>query len=127
MSGPEYDDPNASFRNGACDYCGKALAPYHRTENGKEYCSIKCMEADRLVKDISDGVISPPHYTHGGIETIDFIKAKLTPDEFRGYLKGSVIKYLSRANLKGNEDQDYGKASFYASMLAGDDPRKEAE
>jgi len=24
---------------------------------------------------------SPDHYTHGGIETIDFIKAKLTPEE----------------------------------------------
>ena len=74
-----------------------------------------------------DLVISPPHYTHGGIETIDFIKAKLTPDEFRGFLKGSIIKYLSRANLKGNEDQDYRKASFYATMLAGKDPRGEGE
>jgi len=74
-----------------------------------------------------DPVISPPHYTAGGIETIDFIRAKLTPDEFRGYLKGSIIKYLSRANLKGNEEQDYRKASFYGRMLAGDDPRGEAE
>jgi hypothetical protein len=68
-------------------------------------------------------VISPPHYTAGGIETIDFIKAKLTHDEFRGYLKGSIIKYLSRANLKGSEDEDYRKASFYSRMLAGEDPR----
>ena len=72
-------------------------------------------------------VVSPPHYTAGGIETIDFIRAKLTPDEFRGYLKGSIIKYLSRANLKGNEEQDYAKASFYATMLTGEDPRKEAQ
>ena len=74
----------------------------------------------------SDPVVSPPHYTAGGIETIDFIRVKLTPDEWRGYLKGSIIKYLSRANLKGAEEQDYQKAAFYARMLAGDDPRWEA-
>jgi hypothetical protein len=74
-----------------------------------------------------DKVLSPAHYTVGGIETIDYLRAKLTPDEFRGFCKGSIIKYLSRANLKGSEDEDYHKASFYASMLAGKDPRGEAE
>ena len=47
-----------------------------------------------------DMVNSPPHYTVGGIETIDYIQAKLTPEEFRGYLKGSCIKYSSRLGQK---------------------------
>ncbi len=36
----------------------------------------------------------------GGIETIDFIKAKLTEEQFKGYLAGNVIKYLSRFEHK---------------------------
>ena len=64
-----------------------------------------------------DLVNSPPHYTQGGIETIDFIKAKLTDEEFTGYLKGNVIKYLTRADLKGNPAQDLAKAKWYLDRL----------
>jgi len=53
---------------------------------------------------MADNVNHPAHYTVGGIETIDFIKAKLTPEEFIGYLKGNVIKYLSRAPHKGGTE-----------------------
>lgn len=64
-----------------------------------------------------DMVNHPPHYTQGGIETIDFMKAKLSPDEFIGYLKGSVIKYISRARAKGKELEDYKKAQWYLNKL----------
>lgn len=63
-----------------------------------------------------DPVNSPSHYTQGGIETIDYIKAKLTPEEFRGYVKGNVIKYISRAEHKGGIE-DYKKAHKYLSFL----------
>ncbi len=36
--------------------------------------------------------INPNHYTFGGIETIEYLKAKLTPEEFRGFLKGKCIE-----------------------------------
>ena len=65
-----------------------------------------------------DMVNHPPHYKVGGIETIDFIKAKLTPQEFRGYLLGNVFKYASRAGHKGNSAQDMGKMAWYASRLS---------
>ena len=42
----------------------------------------------------TDNVNHPAHYKVGGIETIDYIEAKLTPEEFRGYLKGNALKYL---------------------------------
>lgn len=64
-----------------------------------------------------DMVNSPPHYTVGGIEVIDFIEAKLSPEEFRGYLKGNLIKYLSRASYKGEEEQDAGKVRWYSDRL----------
>lgn len=60
-----------------------------------------------------DLVNNPPHYTAGGIETIDYIKAKLTPEEFIGYLKGNVIKYTSRAGKKDDIVQDLEKAQWY--------------
>jgi hypothetical protein len=64
-----------------------------------------------------DMVNSPEHYKVGGIEVIDFIKAKLTPEEFRGYLKGNVLKYTSRAGYKDDAAQDIGKLVWYASKL----------
>jgi len=62
-------------------------------------------------------VNSPTHYTVGGIETIDYIQAKLTPDEFRGYLKGNVIKYTSRAQYKEYPEEDIDKMVWYALKL----------
>ncbi len=65
---------------------------------------------------MSDNVNHPSHYKQGGIETIDFIKAKLTPEEYRGYLKGNVIKYLSRERHKGGAE-DIAKADVYMDWL----------
>jgi homoserine dehydrogenase len=57
---------------------------------------------------IADLVNSPPHYRVGGIETIDFIEAKQL-----GYHLGNVVKYVSRADHKGNKKQDLEKAKWY--------------
>jgi hypothetical protein len=65
----------------------------------------------------ADMVNHPPHYTAGGIETIDYIQAKLTPEEFRGYLRGNILKYSSRAGLKGDAMQDIDKMVWYANKL----------
>ena len=54
------------------------------------------------------------YYDAGGIETLNVIEAKLTPEEYRGYLKGNAIKYLCRAAFKGNEARDAEKAANYA-------------
>lgn len=64
-----------------------------------------------------DLVNHPPHYKEGGIETIDFIQAKLTRDEFIGYLKGNALKYASRIGKKGAPDIDAGKMAWYATKL----------
>ena len=62
-----------------------------------------------------DMVNSPPHYTKGGIETIDYIQAKLSPEEYRGYLRGNLLKYASRLGDKDSDDA--GKAAWYAQRL----------
>ena len=51
---------------------------------------------------MSDNVNHPAHYVSGGIECIDALKAQMTHEEFRGYLKGNVLKYLWRERQKGN-------------------------
>ena len=55
-----------------------------------------------------DAVNHPAHYKVGGIETIDFIEAKKL-----NYNIGNVVKYLTRADHKGNRKQDLEKAMWY--------------
>ena len=55
-----------------------------------------------------DMVNHPPHYTAGGIETIDFIEAKKL-----NYHLGQVIKYVTRAEYKNNFLEDLKKAQWY--------------
>lgn len=62
-----------------------------------------------------DKVNSPSHYTSGGIEAIDYIKAKLGQDGCIAYCLGNVIKYVSRAGKKDiqAELEDLKKAQWY--------------
>lgn len=55
-----------------------------------------------------DPVNHPPHYKTGGIETIDFIEAKGL-----NYRLGNVVKYITRAEHKGNRKEDLQKALWY--------------
>jgi hypothetical protein len=56
----------------------------------------------------ADMVNSPPHYTAGGVETIDFIEAKGL-----NYNLGNAVKYITRAGLKGDRVEDLKKAKWY--------------
>jgi len=67
----------------------------------------------------SEIVNNPPHYKKG-IETIKIIRAKLTDQEYKGYLKGTIMKYNTRIGLKGSkqdEINDAGKLRWYAQEL----------
>lgn len=57
----------------------------------------------------------PEHYNQGKIECIDAIEAALTPEEFRGFCKGNVLKYLWRERHK--DASDIGKAKWYLDRL----------
>lgn len=60
--------------------------------------------------------INPDHYKQGGVECIDAIEAALTPEEFRGYCKGNIIKYTWRERHKG-EAVSLAKAQWYLRRL----------
>jgi hypothetical protein len=64
-----------------------------------------------------DDVNHPEHYTFGGIETIDYMEAKSTKEEFTGHLRLTTLKYLSRANNKGDAIKDLKKAQWYLNKL----------
>lgn len=57
------------------------------------------------------------YYDAGGIETIEIIKAKLTPEQFQGWLLGNVIKYSTRLEHKGTRQRDAAKLKTYANLL----------
>lgn len=66
----------------------------------------------------SGAVDHPAHY--GGAdnpyEVIKVLQAWLTPEEYSGFLRGNVIKYLARARHKGGL-VDYEKAKWYQDEL----------
>lgn len=63
---------------------------------------------------MNDNVNSPKHYKKGKYETIDVILdiTQHYPPK-QAYTAGNVIKYISRANDKGNKLEDLKKAEWY--------------
>jgi len=76
-------------------------------------CPVPWAKKDSVV----DNVNHPPHYmTDGSIECIEAIEAQLTPEEFRGYIKGNVAKYVWREKYKGG-NESLRKAQWYLGRL----------
>ena len=59
----------------------------------------------------------PAHYNHGKFETIDEIKMMLSHEQYIGFLKGNIWKYIRRAPYKGHEEEDLKKADWYLEKL----------
>lgn len=66
---------------------------------------------------MKDNVNHPSHYTTGGIECIDAMKASMTSEAFLGYLKGNIQKYLWRYEKKLAPAEDLNKARWYLERL----------
>ena len=71
----------------------------------------------------SDPVNRPSHYTAGGIECIDAIKASMSTEAFLGFLKGNVQKYMWRYEKKVAPVEDLKKAQWYLSKLIEEQER----
>jgi len=65
----------------------------------------------------TNSAINPSHYKTGGIEAIDYMRAKSTPEEFRGHLRLTALKYLSRYGHKDDQLQELKKAVWYINEL----------
>ena len=71
----------------------------------------------KLADQDDDPVNHPSHYTRGGIECIDAIKASMSLEAFRGFLQGNAMKYIWRHDLKGKPVEDLEKAMWYLTRL----------
>ena len=83
-----------------------------------EQPEINFVKAERNdeVEQTNDAVQHPSHYTQGGVECIDAIRASMTADGFCDYCKGNIIKYIWRWRDKGGVE-DLRKASVYLDWL----------
>lgn len=63
-----------------------------------------------------DNVNHPAHYNAGKIEVIEIQEDQLSSEEYRGYIKGQVIKYITRERHK-NGLEDLKKARWYLDRL----------
>lgn len=61
--------------------------------------------------------IGGSHYQDADIQPWDAMQAWMTHEQFVGFLRGNVIKYIARAERKGGLE-DYRKAMHYLEKLA---------
>jgi hypothetical protein len=71
---------------------------------------------ESLIVSTASVVEHPSHYNQGSIETIDYIEAVLTKEEYCGACKMNVLKYVSREKNK-NGLEDLKKARWYLDRL----------
>lgn len=113
------------------DYPGQIQDLEARREEMRE--ELEKMANDRdalreLMRQKNNAVEHPSHYTSGGIECIDAMKAMLSGYEqakiatkfYWHFLSGQVLKYLWRWPLKERPLQDLKKASWYLDRLITD-------
>ena len=57
------------------------------------------------------------YYSYGGVEVLDVIKGKMTPEQYKGWILWNLIKYACRANHKGQFARDIEKVNFYSKEM----------
>lgn len=108
--------------NGSIVICGDEMSGWQLSDDAKadllhdaepehEYDPAEVLLNRAKNKPEHDAVNRPAHYTSGGIECIDCIKAALG-ENFIGFLIGNVFKYCYRYRNK-NGLEDLKKAAWY--------------
>jgi len=123
--------------NADCEHCGQATEVWRRLN--KTLCADCAQQVDKglltfesalagsaatreevILSSGSDTVPlnDPAHYRlRNGKQSIEFIEATLTPEQFEGFLRGNALKYLIRYDKKGTPKQDLRKALDYVTRL----------
>ena len=63
-----------------------------------------------------DSQVGGAHYTSKSIQPWDTMESWMSPEQFKGFLRGNAIKYLARCDDKGGYE-DLRKASHYLDKL----------
>ena len=67
---------------------------------------------------MNDPINKPAHYTDGGdIEFLDALQCCLSTEEYIGFLRGQIMKYIWRCKRTGAAINDVRKAAFYNERL----------
>lgn len=111
------------FGSGHCFEEGEVVTVTRLTDYGYDcqgFDGVTWAVGDREVKPAGvtkvDNVNHPSHYGQGKIEAIEYISDFLTPEEYQGYLRGNIAKYLHRWPYK-NKVEDLKKAAWYLDRL----------
>src|SRR5699024_8967647 len=95
-----YSEFNASKGGGKTlkDYTGVDITPETLGFVPKHEKVLEGITGDSLAfkENDEDAVNHPSHYNRYKREVMDTLKGVMTPDEYRGYLKGNIIKYNAR-------------------------------
>ena len=82
-----------------------------------KYVTLANDESLKAAQEKSDVVNKPEHYNTGNIECIEAIRESMSPEAYKGYLKGNCLKYLWRYDYKGKPSEDLEKAGWYLNSL----------
>ena len=98
---PEFTPEEEEAMKALAEHLGKAADRLEQGSNGTRADDIQ---------------VSGTHYKDMAVQPWTVMEAVLTPEEFRGFLKGSIIKYSLRQGKKQDSD-DAGKAKHYIQKL----------
>lgn len=96
--------------------------------NPEEYQEARLeMGEDFIEMEKIDDYIEPDYYHNGtdGVDTIEMLYRTFPFEHFRGFMKGNVIKYITRYDRK-NGQEDLKKAHTYLDRLRDYEQQHEA-
>lgn len=73
-------------------------------------------QVEAMLENVDLDCKEQPHYAQRGVQPIRYMHQNYTTDEFRGYLRGNIDKYLARWKFK-NGLKDLHKARTYLNWL----------
>jgi len=68
------------------------------------------------MSDASTHQVAGAHYTSKSVQPWQAMEAWMSEEQFKGFLKGNVIKYMARCDDKGGKT-DLEKAQHYLDKL----------
>ena len=107
-----------------CTFLGLLLSSvaYCMLNQRRLECQVKALskkEFDRMDKEtFKKKGDEPSYYATNGLSPVDAMKQGLLSEtEYKGFLKGNVIKYIVRSDYKGYCKEDLIKAKHYIDLL----------
>lgn len=112
----EYEEETVMFVDKATEYWSFAPRNYYQSR-GDIVMSFEQFEQQYLNGTATQDIVNHPnHYNSYSREVIDTMQGSMTKEEFKGYLKGNVMKYINRYQFK-NGVEDLKKAQWYLNKL----------